>query len=113
MSSSGAKEGGDEIKKCDLWRTNFEAKSREMRAIKDPKIQRMNNSELQAQVEHLNQCISIKEAGSDGSHEHVKLLREYEEMVNTQIMRNMQVSMTMSMEIITTSKRISRSTRLI
>jgi hypothetical protein len=102
MSSSGAKEGGDDIKKYDLWRTNFEEKAREMRAIEDPKIQRMNNSELQAQVERLNRCISIEEACSDGSREHVKLLWEYEEMVNTQIMRNMQAGMTMSTEIITT-----------
>jgi hypothetical protein len=30
MSSSGAKEGEDDIKKYDLWRIKFEEKAREM-----------------------------------------------------------------------------------
>jgi hypothetical protein len=62
----------------------------------------LNNSKLQARAERLNRRISVEEAHSGGSREHIKLLREYEETVNTQIMRNMQAGMTMSMEIITT-----------
>jgi hypothetical protein len=62
----------------------------------------MNNSELQARAERLNRRISIEEACPDGYREHVKLLREYEETVNMQIIMNMQEGMTMSIEIITT-----------
>jgi hypothetical protein len=62
----------------------------------------MNNSELQTRAERLNQRISIEEAHPSGYREHIKLLREYEETVNMQIMRNMQEGMTMSIKIITT-----------
>jgi hypothetical protein len=93
MSSSGAKEGEDDVKKYDLWRRKFEEKSREMRAIEEPKIQRMNSSKLQSRATRLNWHISVEEAHSGGSRGHVKLLREYEETVNTQIMRNMQAGM--------------------
>jgi hypothetical protein len=42
---------GDQAEKHDFWKAKFKEKAREMRAIKEPKIRRMNSSELQDQVE--------------------------------------------------------------
>jgi hypothetical protein len=90
MSSSGVQEGEDQAEKHDFWKAKFEEKEREMQDIEEPKIRRMNNLELQEQVEGLNRRINIVEVRSCGSRQHVELLWEYEETINAQIMRNMQ-----------------------
>jgi hypothetical protein len=55
-----------------------------MWAIEEPKLWKLTNTDLEGWVEQLNQRINIEEARSCGSRLHVKLLQEYEEVVNNQ-----------------------------
>jgi hypothetical protein len=92
--------GEEEIKKHEYWRAKFEEGAREMRAIEGPKLRRLPNTYLEAQIKLLNRRINIEEARSCGSRLHVKLLQDFDEALSTWNMRDMQASTAMCMETI-------------